>query len=123
MDQFLTEHVYSLIHWPFLTLAVVLMFVTQVLKNTVLYPNRISKKSKYQWMYWWSYKTLPLHPLLMGAVIGCLWVNPENSYPEWPVINSVFYFMMSGALSVSLYQIIKGVFKRRNININFFDNK
>lgn len=115
MEEFMSNHVYSLIHWPFFAFAIVAMMINQVIKSSVFTKKRAITKSKMQWFFWWSYKTLPLHPVGLGALVGLVWLNPENDV--WPIVASVFYFALGGTLSVWLYQIIKGLAKKRGLDL------
>lgn len=108
---------YLLPHWPFVMTAVIFMLVGQVMKTAVWTKERAHKKGKVQWLFWWAYKTLPLHPVLSGCVVGLAWHNPESSDPAWPIIASCFYFMGAGTLSVWLYQILKGLAKKRGVDL------
>ena len=120
-------------HWPFLTAAVVFMVIGQVMKSAVFtrarayaqfvdqlpkqvsyLPGRAREKRKYRKLWWWGYKTLPLHPVVTGALLGL--VIPE---PEPGIIGPAasLYFAGAGALSVFLYQVIKSLAKRRDIEL------
>jgi hypothetical protein len=114
MEAFLNEHVWSLAHWPFFAAAVVFMIVGQVMKSSVWTRKRAYTKGKMQWLFWWAYKTMPLHPVVGGAITGLVWSKPEASV-EGPA--AIFYFAFAGALSVWLYQILKGIAKRRGIEL------
>lgn len=114
MEEFLAEHVWTTRHWPFLAVAVVLMLVGQVAKAAVWTKFR-ARNSRPQWFWWWGYKTMPVHPVVVGAIIGLLWRTPEEGLGT---VASVGYFAFSGALSVWLFQILKGVAKRRGIDLD-----
>lgn len=110
-------------HWPFMAFAIVMMLVNQVVKTSIFTKCRAHKKSHYQWFWFWGYRTLPLHPVTVGSIIGAIWRNPEGAIPVWPLIASIFYFALAGTLSVWLYQLIKGLAKRRHIDLgNVFPN-
>lgn len=117
MDSFMAAHVYSMIHWPFLAFAIVAMLVNQVIKSAVFTKVRAHEKRKGQWFFWWAYKTLPLHPVVAGAIVGTIWRNPEGADPAWPWIAPIFYFALAGTLSVWLYQIIKGLAKKKGFDL------
>ena len=92
-----------------------MMIVGQVSKTQFVTKARAYGAEKYQavWMFLW--KTFPLHPILTGAAIGSVWENPE---PGVHGIASMFYFMLAGALSVVLYQVIKGLAKKGGIRFS-----
>lgn len=118
-------------HWPFMMAAVVFMVIGQVVKGSIFtrarayavyedqlpsnvsyLPGRQRQKRKYREVWWWAYKTLPLHPVATGALLG--WVIPE---PEPGIVgaSASLYFAGAGALSVFLYQVVKGLAKRQDI--------
>lgn len=120
-------------HWPFIMAAVVFMVIGQVMKGSVFtrgrayaryldeLPNRMSYlpgrtrvKHKARWLWWWAYKTLPLHPVITGALLGLVIQEPE---PGIVGTASSLYFAGAGALSVFLYQVIKGFAKRQRIDL------
>ena len=100
-------------HWPGLAWVLVAGIVTQVMKNAVFTKARAHKKSKMQWFWWWSYKTMPIHPVVLGAIVGAIWQNPEGANPAWPWIASVMYFACFGGASVWFYEVVKGLVKKR----------
>lgn len=115
MDEFLAEHVWSLAHWPFMAWALVAMMIGQVMKSTVWTRQRAHTKGKLQWLFWWAYKTLPLHPMVGGCLLGLAWQDPEGR--GWPWSASMIYFAAAGAMSVWLYQILKGLAKKKGIDL------
>jgi hypothetical protein len=102
-------------HWPFFAFAVVAMLFNQVIKSSVFTKKRAHEKGRVQWLFWWGWKTLPLHPVTVGFITGSIWRNPEGT--EWPLIASMFYFALAGTLSVWLYQIIKGIAKKKGYDL------
>ncbi len=119
-------------HWPFMVAAVVFMVIGQVMKRSVFtrprayavfvdelpyevshLPGmpRVKRKAKSFW--WWSYKTMPLHPVMTGAVLG-FFVTAE---PGMTPGQSALYFAGAGAISVFLYQTAKGLLKRKDIEL------
>ena len=117
MDEFLTEHVWSLAHWPFMAWAIIAAVIGQVMKSAVWTKKRAHTKGKAQWVWWWGYKTLPLHPIFAGFILGIAWQNPEAADPAWAWVASSVYFATAGALSVSLYQVVKGLAKKRGVSL------
>ncbi len=117
MDEFLSAHVYSLAHWPFMAWAIIAAVIGQVMKASVWTRKRAYTKAKAQWVWWWGWKTLPLHPIASGFLLGLVWQNPETADPAWSWIASSFYFATAGALSVSLYQVVKGLAKKRGVSL------
>jgi hypothetical protein len=120
-------------HWPFLMAMVAFMVVGQVMKGAIFtrerayaqfvdqlprqlsyMPGRERKLRKFRKMWWWAYKTMPLHPMAAGILLGMCIPEPEPGIvgPE-----ASLYFATAGACSVFLYQVIKGFAKRRNIEL------
>lgn len=104
-------------HWPGAAWIVVAMMLVQVLKGAVFTKPRAHKKQKSQWFWWWGYKMLPLQPVLLGAILGLSWANPEGADPAWPRVASCVYFACFGGLSVWAFEVIKGLLKRRGIDL------
>jgi hypothetical protein len=92
------------------------MVVGQVMKNGIFTKAQAMKQRKSQWFWWWMRKTLPLHPVLMGAILGMLWQDPEGA--DWPFIGGVLYFAFFGAISTWLYEVLKSLAKSRGIELN-----
>lgn len=110
--------VWNISHWPFYAWAFIAMMIGQVFKSAVWTKTKAHTKGRWQWLFWWGYKTLPLHPIAAGCLLGLVWQNPEQSDPAWPLAASVTYFAAAGALSVTLYQILKGLAKRHGLEFD-----
>jgi hypothetical protein len=102
-------------HWPFLTTLVIFMMIGQVVK-TVVFPRSGHLTRTPLWLFWWGRKTLPLHPILCGALLGVLWRSPEPGITSLPA--SIGYFAMAGALSVWAYEFLKGLAKKQGIDLS-----
>jgi hypothetical protein len=114
MEQFLQDHVWSLAHWPWLSACFILMIIMQVLKSSVFTKKRAYTKGRAQSFWWWAWKTLPVQPIFFGMGIGWFWPEPE---PGIAGVAAVMYFASAGALSVWVYQVLKGLAKKRNIDL------
>lgn len=104
-------------HWAGLSWAVMAMIVGQVMKNAVFTKDQAHKKRKSQWFWWWMRKTLALHPVIAGCIVGLVWHDPVEG-ADWPWIGSVIYFGFFGAISTWLFEVIKGLAKKRGIELN-----
>lgn len=104
-------------HWPALSWALIAMMIGQVMAHRVFTADHAARKRKHQWFWWWGRKTLPLHPVASGLLLGLVWVNPEGADPAWSTVASSMYFGASGTLSIWLYQLIKGLAKRQGIEL------
>ena len=98
-------------HWPGVTWTFVAALIGQVMAHRVFTRKQAHTKRKGQWFWWWSRKTLPLHPVVAGGVLGLMWTDPEGA--GWPWIGSVVYFAFFGAISIWLYEFVKGVLKKK----------
>jgi hypothetical protein len=114
MTEFLTNHVYSMQHWPFLAALVVFMIIGQAVKTGIFTKAQAAKHRKCHWFWWWAYKTLPLHPIVTGLLTGLVWSNPE---PGISGIGAMFYFAGAGACSVCAFQILKDLLKKRGVDL------
>ena len=108
---------YILPHWQFVAWAIVSMLIGQVMKSAVWTKKRAHTKARFQWVFWWAYKTFPLHPVAAGAILGMIIRNPEGADPAWAWPMAALYFGAAGALSVWLYQVLKGLAKRFGITM------
>ena len=102
-------------HWPFVAAMVIFMIVGQVTKTSV-FPKEGWKTRKPVWLFWWGRKTLALHPVFAGVVLGLVWREPEAGLEK--IIESCSYFAGSGALSVWCYEILKGIAAQRGIDLS-----
>ena len=117
MDDFLTAHVWSGIHWPFVAWAIIASVIGQVMKTSVWTRKRAHTKGRFQWFWWWGCKTLPLHPIASGVLLGLVWANPEVGDPAWVWPTASVYFATAGALSISLYEVVKGLARKRGVHL------
>lgn len=102
-------------NWPFVAWLILAMVVGQVMKNSVWTKERALRKDKWQPLFWWMYRTLPLHPMVSGAVVGMLWPNPSEHVDS--KIASAIYFAVAGACSVFSYEVIKSFAKKQGIDL------
>jgi hypothetical protein len=110
---------YILPHWPFVAVAVILMVIGQVVKTAIFTKKRALSKGKMQWLFWWGWKLLPLYPVLVGLLIGLVWINPEGKEPAWSYSEGLAYFGLAGTVSIFLFDVLKGVFKQRGFDLHF----
>lgn len=118
LEQFLAEHVYSLCHWPFVAVAFVLMTFGQVMKRAVWTKARAMGQGHAcdcnNWFWKLGRATLPLHPVVLGGIIGAVWTSPEK-HVSGP--GAVIYFAAAGALSTWLYDVMRSVAKRYGVRL------
>jgi len=111
MEEFLSTHVYSLMHWPWFAALASYMLVGQVAKTAVFTKDRAATHRAWQW----GRRTLALHPLVAGLVTGLIWHTPEASVSGWPASSA--YFALAGCCSVFAYEVLKGVGKKHGYEI------
>lgn len=99
-------------HWPFLTWVTIAILMGQVMKNAVWTIENARKNA----VYWWGRKTLALHPVVGGLLLGTLWRNPSEGVDT--LIESMGYFGLAGASSVFIYEVVKGMAKKRGYELS-----
>ena len=118
MDQIQQIYDFLIPHWPGLAWTVVAMMIGQVASQRIFTRGMAHQKGKYQWVFWWGRKTLPLHPVAAGFVLGLLWHNPERATPPWPHVGSMMYFGFFGGMSTWAYEVLKGLAKQKGVDLD-----
>lgn len=113
VGDFVTTQV--LPHWPFAAAMVVFSIIGEVTTRNV-FTKDAHRKNKPVWFWWWGRKTLALHPLLAGLVLGLFWRNPEPGVDT--LVESCAYFAMAGGFSVWAYEALKGFAKKEGYEID-----
>lgn len=117
MQQFQQLYEFLVPHWPGIAWLSIAMLITQFEKSALFTRRRAHAQGKAQWFWWWGYKTLALHGAFVGALMGIAWQNPEGADPAWPWMASPVYFAFFGGMSVFAFEAMKGVLKKRGIDI------
>ena len=118
MDEIMEfANTYIVGHWPFFAWMLVAMLIGQIVKKTVWTKKNATSK-KPIWFWWWGRKTMVLHPVAAGVVLGAFWKNPEMADPAWTGVQSMGYFAMSGALSTWAYELLKNLAKKYDIELD-----
>jgi len=110
----LTQISTLLTHWPFAVSTLIFMVVGQVLKTKV-FPKNGWYTKKPVWLFWWGYKTLGIQLAVLGMVLGAVLHNPTLLAQS--IAGSMAYFGVSGALSVWGYEVLKGLLKKKGIDL------
>ncbi len=101
---------YVLPHWPFVAVALILAMVVQVFKNT-LFTAEFARVSRFSW---WGRKTLPLHPAILGALVGL-----SKTIAASPGVDTkasrILYFAFAGVASAWVFAIVQGFLKKEGI--------
>ncbi len=114
---------YVLPHWPFLVVTGILAVIGQFMSKSVFTRERAYKKRSSPWykfwdtqnFWWWGRETLPLHPIVTGALLGLGWQNPEGS--AWGILGSSAYFAGAGVLSLFAWAFAKAYLKKKGIDL------
>ena len=100
---------------PFVAWIILAAIVGQVVKTQIMTRKRAHTKGKFQWFWWWGRKTLPLHPVVIGIVIGLAWPGTIEAGYEGGTIQAALYFGLAGGLSVWAFEVLKGLAKKKGI--------
>jgi len=103
-------------HWPFFAWLITAMVIGQVMKTAVWTKERALQKGRWQPLFYWAYKTLALHPVLSGALVGVAWREPEEGMTKLPAC--IAYFALAGACSVFAYEFLKAFAKKEGVDIS-----
>lgn len=101
-------------HSPFFAALFCGMLFGQVAKTTVFTEVKAKTPSPWQGLWWWGWKSLPLHPVLAGWLLGYVVTEPEAGIVG---PNANLYFAHAGVHSVWVYQVAKGFAKKRGIEL------
>lgn len=117
------EQIFTLLlpHWPALAWMAIAGITGRVMNKTVFTKAQATAKRDAPWkahFWWWGRNTLALHPLVAGLILGVFWRNPEGAETPWPTIASSMYFGAAGMLSTSAYEIVKGLLKKKGIDLD-----
>lgn len=105
---------YILPHWPFFAWMAIAMIIGRVVTLNI-FTKTAHYTRKPVWFWWWGRKTLALHPILAGAMLGIFWRNPEPGVDT--LAACMGYFAASGGLSVWAYELVKGLAKKQGYDL------
>jgi len=105
-----------LAHWPFVAATAILMLVGTVANKRIFTDAQARVKRKTQPFWWWARSTLPLHPVASGLLLGYFWKLPEAGVDT--LVERAAYFGLAGACSVFAYELLKGLAKKRGIDLD-----
>lgn len=85
-------------HLPFFAVGGALAIVGYVLADRFLTVDRATRNGVRGGPYHWMRESLPLAIILLGAIVGALWVDPEDLGKDraW----SIAYFTLSAVVSL-----------------------
>lgn len=117
MDEILSQ---MLTHWPFLAASLIFAVIVQMLKGTCYTKANILKyKQSIPWvgeLLWWMRKTLPMHPVVYGVILGLIPGIPASPGVE-TVAAKCLYFALAGICSTWIFGILKSIAKKRGIEL------
>lgn len=108
-----------LAHWPFLTAALIFAAAGQVAKGAVFTREAIRARMP-GWQghaLWWGRKTLALHPVAVGALVGLIPGIPTSPGVPGTLAASCLYFAGAGIFSTFGFSVLKGLLKQRGIEL------
>jgi len=113
---------YILPHWPFVVFALIAAVVVQVVKSTIWTKAHADKKGRWQWFYWWGRKTLALHPVAAGALIGLIPGMPVSLDGAASMAGHACYYAAAGLVSCWAFDVVKALAKKRGIELTGVTN-
>lgn len=105
-------------HAAFFAIAALLTYVCRFMATRVFTKERAyatTFRANVRALFWYGRETLPLHPILAGAVLGVFWRQPETRY--LPMLQSVTYFAAAGLAGMIIWLVLKAVAKKRGLVI------
>ena len=103
-------------HAPFIAAALLLATFGQFFKGTVFTKHNVSgaKSSLVRRLLIWGRKSMPIHPVIIGVMIGHIPNMPLSEGMEHSMIISIMYYGSAGVVSTWVYDVIKNALKRFN---------
>lgn len=98
-------------HWPFAAASLILATVGQVSKRAFFTNEKVKRSA-------WSAvgrATLPLHPVLMGALLGFFGLPTSAGVDT--LQGRVLYFAFAGVASAWGYAVVRGIAKTRGLKL------
>ena len=115
-------------HWPFVAAMLIFATVGQVLKGTVWTERnflkwRVDKPNAILWrVFWWGRKTMPLHPVAVGALCGRFVPGLPASPGVEGATALMLYFAFAGIGSTWAFAFVKAAAKKRGIDLKLPGN-
>lgn len=104
-------------HWPFIVFTLVAAMVVQIFKAAVWTAERAEGKGAKAGFFWWMRKTLPLHPVVLGALFGLIPGLPLSQGVEHTMATSAMYYAAAGLTSTWAFSVLRGLAKKRGIDL------
>lgn len=108
---------YILPHWSLFAFALLCMVIIQVFKMAVWTERRATGPGKSAAFFWWGRKTLSLQALVFGALAGVVPGMPIGGGFTDTVPSRALYYAVGAILSTFLFDVLKGLAKRRGIDL------
>jgi hypothetical protein len=103
-------------HWPFVLFTLISAVSMQTAKISVWTKARISN-SKLKSFFWWGRKTLPLHPVLIGTLVGLVPGIPISDGMGETLATKCLYFAGAGVLSTWVFDLLKALAKKYGLEL------
>lgn len=112
------DSILGLLLRPFVAWTLLASIIGQVVKTQVFTRARAHwAGSRIQWFWWWGRKTMPLHPMAIGMVIGWMWPGEVEPGYIGGTVQAALYFGLAGGLSVWAFEVLKGLAKKRGVTL------
>lgn len=98
-------------HWPFAAVALILATVGQVAKRHLFSDDKVKRYA----LAALGRATLPLHPVIMGGVLGLFGLPASAGVDN--TAGRVLYFAFAGVVSAWAYAVVRGVAKARGLRL------
>jgi hypothetical protein len=95
-------------NWSFLAVALILGLTGEVIKAVVIGDDKEEAK-KVAWKALFI-KTLPIHPVIVGGLLGLVLVSLLPEFVGITTIASILYYALAGLFSSWVYNAIKSLF-------------
>lgn len=95
-------------NWSFLAVALILGLTGEVIKAVVIGDDKDAAK-KIAWKALFI-KTLPIHPVIVGGLLGFVLVSLLPEFVGITTVASILYYALAGLFSSWVYNAIKSLF-------------
>lgn len=97
-------------HWPFAAVACCLWVVGHFMETSVFTAKRAAESP----LFFWARASMELHPMVAGAFIGTLWLDPLGE--GWEPMSSIWYFAFAGVVSMFVWKLLSVVLGRFGVD-------
>jgi hypothetical protein len=105
-------------HWPFVVAALIFAAFGQTAKRTVFTWEQIGDGRGWRSWLWWGRKTMPLHPVLCGVLLGLVPGIPTSPSVPTSTAASCLYYAGAGVVSTWIFDLLRGLLKSRGVELS-----